>query len=131
GGINFAFTTEIIEGVSYQFSGKFVSICVLAESEHDPEDVVALGRLLKFQKGQKKGAADVEMTYSESPRQQTSRQSNDGSEPVAGTGHDVLAIVHKMELKAYTDHLEGGGVLVSDIIVFEVVEPNERKYVTV
>jgi hypothetical protein len=31
-GIIFEFTTETIEGVSYQFAGKFTSICVLAET---------------------------------------------------------------------------------------------------
>ena len=130
-GITFEFTTEIIEGVNYQFSGKFDSICVLAEAELDLEKVVALGRLLKFKKGQKKGAADVELTYSKSPRRQTSRQSNDGSEPAAGTGREVLAILSKMELKAYTDNLSDGSVLVSDVIRFEVVEPKELMHVTV
>ena len=131
GGITFEFTTEIIEGVNYQFSGKFDEICVLAEDERDPENVVALGRLLKFKQGQKKEAADVELTYSKSPRQQTSRQSNDSSKPADGTGREVLAIVHKMELKAYTDNLGNGKVLVSDIISFEVVEPKELMYITV
>jgi hypothetical protein len=130
-GITFEFTTEIIEGVNYQFSGKFTSICVLAETEPDPEKVVALGTLLKFKKGQKKGAADVELTYSKSPRQVTSTQSNAASESADGTGRDVLAILSKMELKAYTDNLSDGSVLVSDIVRFEVVEPKELKYVTV
>jgi hypothetical protein len=131
GGITFEFTTEIIEGVNYQFSGKFNSICVLAETERDPEKVVALGRLLKFKKGQKKEAAEVELTYSKSRRQQTSSQSNDGPAPADGTGRDVLAIVNKIELKAYTDDLGNGKVLVSDIIRFEVVEPKELIHVTV
>ena len=129
-GITFEFTTEIIKGVSYQFSGKFRSICVLAETERDPENVVALGRLLKFKKGQKKGAADVELTYSKSPRQ-TSRQSNDSRDPEAGTGREVLAIVAMMELKAYTDNLSDGSVLVSDIIRFDVVQPKELTHVAV
>ncbi|HJU53957.1 MAG TPA: hypothetical protein VJ715_05275 [Pyrinomonadaceae bacterium] len=132
GGITFEFTTQIVEGVSYQFSGKFDSICVLAESEHGPEDVVAVGRLLKFKNGKKKGAADVELTYSVSPRRQTSGRTDDSSESAdAGTGREVLAILSKMELKAYTDHLENGEVLVSDIIRFEVVEPRELTHVTV
>ena len=131
GGITFEFTTEIIRGVNYQFSGKFTSICVLAESELDLEKVVALGRLLKFKKGQKEGAADVELTYSKSPRRQTSSQSHEGSEPADGTGREVLAIVTKIELKAYTDDLGDGKVLVSDIIRFEVVEPKELKHLTV
>lgn len=126
-GITFEFTTETIEGVSYQFSGKFVAICVLAESELDPDKVVALGRLMKFEKGRKTRAADVELTYSKAPRPQTSRQSRDGS----GTGREVLAIVSKMELKAYTDDLGNGKVLVSDIVRFEVVEPKELTHVTV
>jgi hypothetical protein len=131
GGITFEFTTEIIEGVNYQFSGKFHAICVLAESELDLEDVVARGRLLKFKNGQKKEAANVELTYWKSRRQQTSRQSNDGSGPADGTGRDVLAILVKMELKAYTDNLSDGSVLVSDIVRFEVVEPKELMHVTV
>lgn len=130
-GITFEFTTEIIKGVHYQFSGKFTSICVLAETERDPENVVAVGRLLKFKKGQQKEGADVELTYSKSPRQQTLRKSNDSSEPADGTGREVLAIVTKIELKAYTDDLGDGKVLVSDIIRFEVVEPKELMYVTV
>ena len=54
-----------------------------------------------------------------------------GSEANAGTGREVLAIVKKIEPKAYTDHLENGRVLVSDVIRFEVVEPTELKDVTV
>jgi len=131
GGINFAFTTETIEGVSYQFAGKFDSICVLAEEEGNPKNVVALGRLLKFEKGQKKVAADVEFTYSEFPRRQASSQSHGGSEPPAGTGIEVLAIVSMMELKAYTDRLSNGSLLVSDIIRFDVVDPKERAHITV
>lgn len=130
-GITLEFKTEIVAGVSYQFSGKFTSICVLAETERDPENVVAVGSLVKFEKGKKKGEADVELTFSNSPRRQISGQSNDGSEAEAGTGREVLAIVKKIELKAYTDHLENGKVLVSDVIRFEVVEPTELKHVTV
>jgi len=130
-GITFEFTTEIIAGVNYQFSGKFDAIGVLAESELDLEKVVALGRLLKFKKGQKQGAADVELTYSKSPRRQTPKQSNDGSEPAAGTGREVLAILSRIELKAYTDSLADGTVLVSDVIRFEVVEPKELKQINV
>jgi len=73
----------------------------------------------------------VEFTYSKSPRQPTSRQSNDGSERADGTGREVLAIVTKIELKAYTDDLPNGQVLVSDVIRFEVVEPEELMHVTV
>ena len=133
-GITFEFTTEILKGVNYEFSGKFRSICVLADTVDDPEQVVAAGQLLKFKNGQKKATADVELTYSNSPRRQTSaqsNQSNDGSEAVAGTGRDVLAIVSKMELKAYTDNLSDGSVLVSDIVRFDVVEPRELTHVAV
>jgi hypothetical protein len=130
-GITFEFTTEIIKGVNYQFSGKFDSICVLAQTESDPENVVAQGRLLKFKKGKKQAAADVEFTYSKSPRLQTSRQSHDGSERADGTGRDVLAILDKMELKAVTDNLSDGTVLVSNVARFEVVEPKELVYITV
>ena len=74
----------------------------------------------------------MELTYSNSPRRETSRRTNDGSEPAdAGTGREVLAILSKMELKAYTDNLENGEVLVSDIIRFDVVEPKELTHVTV
>jgi hypothetical protein len=130
-GITFEFTTQIIKGVNYQFSGKITSICVLAETERDPEHVVAVGRLLKFKKGKPNGGADVELTYSKSPRQPISRQSTYASDPEAGTGREVLAIVNKIELKAYTDHLENGAVLVSDIIRFEVAEPKDLTHVTV
>ena len=131
GGITFDFTTETIDGVNYKFSGKFDSICVLAETERDPEKVVALGTLMKFEKGKQKEAADVELTYSPSPRPKKSKQSNDGSAPADGTGRDVLAIVARMELKAHTDNLDNGAVLVSDIIRFDVVEPKELTHIAV
>ena len=67
-GIIFEFTTETIGGVNYQFSGKFVEICVLADSEPDPERVVAVGRLLKLEKGKQKAEAEIELTYSKSAR---------------------------------------------------------------
>jgi hypothetical protein len=130
-GITFEFTTQIIKEVNYQFSGKLTSICVLAETERDPEHVVAVGRLLKFKKGKPNGSADVQLTYSKSARKPISSQSNDAADPEAGTGREVVAIVNKIELKAYTDHLENGAVLVSDIIRFEVVEPEELTHVTV
>jgi hypothetical protein len=132
GGITFEFTTKSVEGVNYQFSGQFHSICVLAESKHGLEDVVAVGRLLKFKNGKEQGVADVELTYSKSPRRQTSRRPNDSSEPAdAGTGREVLAILRKIELKAYTDDLGNGQALVSDLFHFEVVEPKELTHVTV
>lgn len=73
----------------------------------------------------------TQLRQQKSPRQQTSRQFNDGSEPADRTGRDVLAIVTKIELKAYTDHLENGAVLVSDIIRFEVVEPKDLMHISV
>ena len=124
-GITFEFTTKSIRGVNYQFSGKFTSICVLAKSELDPGKVVAQGRLLKFKNRKQKAAADVELTYSESPRQQKSSEATDD------TGREVLAIVTKIELKAYTDDLGNGKVVVSDVIRFEIVEPKELEHVTV
>lgn len=130
-GITFEFTTEIVKGVNYQFSGKFTSICVLAQTERDGENIVTEGRLVKFEKGKEKRAADVELTYSTCLRPQKSRQSTGGSEPEPGTGREVLAIVTKIEPKAYTDHLENGKVLVSDVIRFAVVEPTELKHVTI
>jgi hypothetical protein len=130
-GIIFEFSTEKIAEVHYQFSGKFTSICVFADTERDPENVVAVGRLLKFKNGKQKAAADVELTYSSSPRQQTSSQSMVGSDPEAGTGREVLAIVRKIEPKAYTDDLGNGKVLVSDVMRFQVVEPQELTHITV
>ena len=130
-GITFEFTTEIIEGVNYQFSGKFKAICVLAES-CDLENVVALGTLLKFKNGKKKATTDVELTYSKSPRRQGSRRSSDASEPAdAGTGREVLAILCRIDLKSYTDDLGNGELLVSDLYRFEVVEPKGLTHVTV
>jgi hypothetical protein len=87
--------------------------------------------LLKFKKGRQQRAADVEFVYSRFPRPQISGQSNDASKPAYGTGREVLAILSKMELKAYTDNLSDGSVLVSDIVRFEVVEPKELRHVTV
>jgi len=116
-GITFEFTTKTIKGVHYQFSGKFIAICVFAQDERDPEKTVAVGRLVKFEKGKQKRAADVELTYSKSPRQQT--------------GREVLAILRKIELKAYTDDLGNGKALVSDLFRFEVVEPKELTHVRV
>ena len=131
-GITFEFETEIIEGVNYQFSGKFDSICNLAEDEHDPEKVVAVGHMRKFKDGNETAAAEVELTYSKTPRGQilTSRPDNSAATP-AGHGREVLAIISKMELKAYTDELSDGKVLVSDIIRFEVVDPKTLRNVTV
>jgi hypothetical protein len=130
GGLTFEFKTETIEGVSYEFSGKFDSICILAESEHDPTKVVALGRLMKFTNGAKTAAAEVDLTYSKSERRQESRSPND-SAAAAGRGSEVLAILRKIEPKAYTDDLPNGEVLASDVFHFEVVDPKELRKVTV
>ena len=67
-GITFEFETEPSGGVSYQFSGKFISICIFAEDETDPERVVAEGRLTKFRDGKEAARADVQFTYSKSRR---------------------------------------------------------------
>ena len=67
-GITFDFETETSGGVSYQFSGKFISICIFAEDETDPERVVAEGRLMKFKDGKESAAAEVQFTYSKSRR---------------------------------------------------------------
>jgi len=74
----------------------------------------------------------TELRRQKSPRQQTSMHFNDSSQPAeAGTGREVLAIVSKIELKAYTDDLGNGKVLVSDIIRFEVVEPKGLMHISV
>jgi hypothetical protein len=67
-GITFDFETDTSEGVSYQFSGKFISICIFAEDETDPERVVAEGRLMKFKDGKEAAKADVQFTYSKARR---------------------------------------------------------------
>lgn len=68
GGINFDFETESAEGISYKFTGKFRSICVLAEEKRDPERVVAAGRLTKLVEGQEAATVEVHFTYSQSRR---------------------------------------------------------------
>ena len=67
-GITFEFETEPSGVLSYQFSGKFISICIFAEDETDPERVVAEGRLMKFINGKEAATADVQLTYSKSRR---------------------------------------------------------------
>lgn len=62
-GLTFEFETETVEGVSYQFSGKFTSICVFAEEERDPKKAVAEGRLAKLRDGQETATAEVQFTY--------------------------------------------------------------------
>jgi hypothetical protein len=71
-GITFEFETETSGGVSYQFSGKFISICIFAEDETDPASVVAEGRLMKFLNGKEAARADVQLTYSKSRRPRSS-----------------------------------------------------------
>ena len=66
GGITFDFETENAEAVSYKFTGKFHSICVLAEEKRDPERVVAEGRLTKLVDGKEVATAEVQFTYSKS-----------------------------------------------------------------
>lgn len=68
GGITFDFETESAEGVSYKFTGKFHSICVLAEEKRDPERVVAEGRLTKLVDGKEAATVEVQFTYSKSRR---------------------------------------------------------------
>lgn len=63
-GIVFKFETETVEGVSYQFSGKFSSICVFAEEERDPKNAVAEGRIAKLRDGKEAATAEVQFTYS-------------------------------------------------------------------
>src|SRR5204862_6415658 len=105
-GITFEFKTEIIEGVHYEFSGKFDSSCILAKDETDPEKVVSVGHLRKFKGGNETGAAAVELTYSKAPRGEisTPRPDNSASAP-DGQGGAVLAIIRKIEPKIYADEL--------------------------
>ena len=63
-GITFDFETETTEAVSYKFTGKFQSICVLAEEERNPERVVAEGRLTKLVEGKAAATAEMQFTYS-------------------------------------------------------------------
>jgi hypothetical protein len=49
----------------------------------------------------------------------------------AFNGTAVLAVIKSMEPKAYTDTLDDGSVLVSDVFVFSVVEPHDLNEVTV
>ena len=67
-GIVFEFETEAIEGVSYKFRGRFISICVFAEDETDPKSVVAEGRMAKFKDDGEEATAQVQYTYSKSER---------------------------------------------------------------
>lgn len=68
GGITFDFETESAEAVSYKFSGKFRSICVLAEEKRDPQRMVAEGRLTKLVDGKEAATVEVQFTYSKSRR---------------------------------------------------------------
>jgi hypothetical protein len=68
GGITFDFETESVEAISYKFTGKFHSICVLAKEKRDPERMVAEGRLTKLSGGKETATAEVQFTYSKSRR---------------------------------------------------------------
>ena len=67
-GIPFQFETEPIGGMSYQFSGKFITVCVYAQEKSDPTRVVAKGRMTKLKNGEEVATADVQFTYSRSHR---------------------------------------------------------------
>jgi hypothetical protein len=67
-GITFQFETETIEGVSYQFSGRFIMICVLAAEKTAPTRIVADGRITKLKDGKETATASVQFTYSKSQR---------------------------------------------------------------
>ena len=67
-GIVFDFETESVGAVSYRFSGKFHSVCVFAETERDPDKMVAEGVLAKLRNGQEVATANVQLTYSKSRR---------------------------------------------------------------
>jgi hypothetical protein len=67
-GITFQFETETIDGVSYQFSGRFIMICVLAAEKTDPTRIVADGRITKLKDGEEAATAAVQFTYSKAQR---------------------------------------------------------------
>jgi len=67
-GVDFEFETERIEGVSYKFKGKFITICVFAEQDIDPKKAVAEGQITKFKDGKEVATAQVQFTYSKSQR---------------------------------------------------------------
>ena len=100
--------------------------------EAPPDNPHEQVRLKRFPPGFFEMMVDWTTTQLRARARQTSRQSNGGPQPAdAGTGREVLAIVTKIELKAYTDDLGNGKVLVSDIIRFEVLEPKELANIAV
>jgi len=60
----FEFETEMIEGVSYQFTGKFTRPCVFSQDERGSKKVVAEGRIAKFRDSKEAATAKVQFTYS-------------------------------------------------------------------
>lgn len=51
--------------------------------------------------------------------------------PDIGTGQQVVARIAALEPKSYTDHLDDGSLVVSDVFVFHVTEPRELAGITV
>lgn len=87
-GIPFQFETETIEGISYQFSGKFIMVCVYAAEKPDPTGIVAEGRITKLKDGKETATASVQFTYSKSQRrgameQKSARYPKDAADIIA------------------------------------------------
>lgn len=51
--------------------------------------------------------------------------------PDIGTGQQVVACIASLEPKSYTDQLDDGSLVVSDVFVLEVIEPHELAGTTV
>ena len=87
-GITFQFETETIEGISYQFSGRFIMVCVLAAQKTDPTRIVADGQITKLKDGKETATALVQFTYSKAQRpgaleQKSARYPQDAADIIA------------------------------------------------
>jgi len=59
----FSFTTVMVRGVSYTFSGRFLKGGVFAAADLDKKTPVLEGTLTKFKDGQKRAQANLKFTY--------------------------------------------------------------------
>jgi len=59
----FMFTTIVVRGVSYSFSGRFLKGGVFAAADLDEKTPVLEGTLTKFKGGQKRAEANLKFTY--------------------------------------------------------------------
>ena len=60
---NLSFTTVVVAGVSYSFSGKFLKTGVFATATLDDETPVLEGTLTKFKAGKKVAEAELKFVY--------------------------------------------------------------------